>query len=168
MERTEEKQENKKIRQTKRELFWEIFRFLLVGGLATVVDYVVSALFHGLVLPPKLIGETWSLIVSTALGFSAGLLVNWFLSLAFVFKAIRDKKQASSKKSFLVYCVICLIGLAITLLGMQLVQVLPNFPLFGVTDFLGSPWKWWVMKVTLTLIVLVWNYVGRKLFVFKS
>ena len=120
MEHTEEKQENKKIRQTKRELFWEIFRFLLVGGLATVVDYVVSALFHGLVLPPKLIGETWSLIVSTALGFSAGLLVNWFLSLAFVFKAIRDKKQASSKKSFLVYCVICLIGLAITLLGMDL------------------------------------------------
>lgn len=168
MERTEEKQENKKNRQTKRELFWEIFRFLLVGGLATVVDYVVSALFHGLVLPPKLIGETWSLIVSTALGFSAGLLVNWFLSLAFVFKAIRDKKQASSKKSFLVYCVICLIGLAISLLGMQLVQVLPNFPLFGVTDFLGSPWKWWLMKVTLTLIVLVWNYVGRKLFVFKS
>ena len=168
MEQTEEKQENKKIRQTKRELFWEIFRFLLVGGLATVVDYVVSALFHGLVLPPKLIGETWSLIISTALGFSAGLLVNWFLSLAFVFKAIRDKKQASSKKSFLVYCVICLIGLAITLLGVQLVQVLPNFPLFGVTDFLGSPWKWWLMKVTLTLIVLVWNYVGRKLFVFKS
>jgi putative flippase GtrA len=168
MERTEEKQENKKIRQTKRELFWEIFRFLLVGGLATVVDYVVSALFHGLVLPPKLIGETWSLIISTALGFSAGLLVNWFLSLAFVFKAVRDKKQASSKKSFLVYCVVCLIGLAISLLGMQLVQILPNFPLFGVKKFLGSSWTWWLMKIALTLIVLIWNYVGRKFFVFKS
>ena len=168
MERTEEKQENKKIRQTKRELFWEIFRFLLVGGLATVVDYVVSALFHGLVLPPKLIGETWSLIISTALGFSAGLLVNWFLSLAFVFKAVRDKKLASSKKSFLVYCVVCLIGLAISLLGMQLVQILPNFPLFGVKKFLGSSWTWWLMKIALTLIVLIWNYIGRKFFVFKS
>ena len=168
MERTEEKQENKKIRQTKRELFWEIFRFLLVGGLATVVDYVVSALFHGLVLPPKLIGETWSLIISTALGFSAGLLVNWFLSLAFVFKAVRDKKQASSKKSFLVYCVVCLIGLAISLLGMQLVQILPNFPVFGIKKFLGSSWTWWLMKIALTLIVLIWNYVGRKFFVFKS
>ena len=168
MEHTEEKQENKKIQQTKTELFWEIFRFLLVGGLATVVDYVVSALFHGLVFPPKLVGETWSLIISTALGFSVGLLVNWFLSLAFVFKAVRNKKQAASKKSFLVYCVICVIGLVISLLGMQLVQLLPTFPLFGVTEFLGSPWKWWLMKIALTLIVLVWNYIGRKLFVFKS
>ena len=168
MEYTTEKQENKKIKQTKKQLFWEIFRFLLVGGLATVVDYVVAALFHGLVLPPKLIGETWSLIISTALGFSAGLLVNWFLSLAFVFKAIRDKKKASSKKSFLVYCLICVIGLVITLLGMQLVQILPTFTLFGTKQFLNSSWTWWLLKITLTLIVLVWNYVGRKLFVFKS
>ncbi len=163
-----EQTQDKKIKQTKKELFWEVFRFLLVGGLATVVDYLVSTLFYSVLLPPERIGQTWALIISTALGFGVGLIINWFLSLLFVFKAIRDKKQASSKKSFLIYLLICVIGLAISILGMQIVKILPAFTLFGVTDFLGSPWKWWMMKCMMTLIVLVWNYLGRKLFVFKS
>lgn len=162
----EQKQE--KIKQTKKELFWEVFRFLLVGGLATVADYLSANLFYALLLPPARIGQTWALIVSTAIGFGVGLVINWVLSLAFVFKAIRDKKQASSKKSFLIYCIVSAVGLAISLLGMQLVKILPAFPLFGMAQFLGSPWKWWLMKAVMTCIVLVWNYIGRKLFVFKS
>jgi putative flippase GtrA len=162
----EEKKE--KIYQTKKQLLWEVFRFLLVGGLATVVDYLVSTLFYSLLLPPTLIGQTWALIISTALGFCVGLIINWFLSLLFVFKAIRDKKEASSKKSFLIYLIICIIGLAISVLGMQLVKIIPAFPLFGIDTFLGSPWNWWMMKCFMTLIVLVWNYIGRKFFVFKS
>lgn len=159
---------NEKITQTKKQLFWEIFRFLLVGGLATVVDYLVANLFYALLLPPVLIGQTWALIISTALGFCVGLIINWFLSLLFVFKAIRDKKQASSKKSFILYCIISVIGLAVSILGMQLVKIIPAFSLFGVPTFLGSPWKWWMMKCIMTLIVLIWNYLGRKIFVFKS
>ena len=31
-------------RQTKKQLFFEIFRFLLVGGFATVLDYVTAYL----------------------------------------------------------------------------------------------------------------------------
>ena len=159
---------DKKIKQTKKELFWEVFRFLLVGGLATVADYVVAYLFRVYLLPSTLVGETWSLIISTAIGFCVGLIINWFLSLAFVFKAIRNKKEASSKKSFFIYLAICAIGLALSLLGMQFVQVIPNFPLFGTTTFLKEGWDWWMMKCIMTLIVLVWNYLGRKLFVFKS
>ena len=36
------------VKQTKKQLFWEIFRFLLVGGTATVADYFVFWLFDGL------------------------------------------------------------------------------------------------------------------------
>ena len=156
------------VKQTKKQLFWEIFRFLLVGGTATVVDYAVSYLFYTWLLAPSLIGETWALIISTALGFSAGLVVNWFLSFLFVFKAVRDKKEARSGKSFLKFVFISVIGLGISLLGMQLVRIIPSFSLFGSNTFLHEEWKWWAMKVALTLIVLVWNYIGRKLFVFKS
>ena len=163
-----EEQKQKKIKQTKKELFWEVFRFLLVGGLATVADYLTANLFYAFLLPPKLIGQTWALIISTAIGFCVGLMIIWFLSLLFVFKAIRDKKQASSKKSFLIYFAISAIGLAVSILGMQLVKILPAFPLFGTEEFFGSPWKWWIMKVVMTCIVLIWNYIGRKLFVFKS
>lgn len=164
--------ENEKIKQTKKELFWEIFRFLLVGGTATVVDYLVFWVFDGVLFP--LISNTvaWqvvALILATAFGFCAGLLVNWALSIRFVFRAVRDKEQASSKKSFWVFTIIGVIGLGITEVGvLLLVWILPEFPLFGVTEVLGTSWAKWLAKVIMTCIVLVWNYVGRKLLVFKS
>ena len=33
------------IKQTKKQLFWEIFRYLLVGGIATVFDYLAWYIF---------------------------------------------------------------------------------------------------------------------------
>ena len=157
-----------RVPQTKTQLLWEIVRFLLVGGTATLVDYAVSYLFYAHLLPPERIGDFWALLLSTALGFSVGLLVNWTLSILFVFRAVRDKKQAASKRSFLLFTLIGLVGLLLSSAGMQLVQVLPSFPIFGSYTLFGEEWKWWLMKVVMTCSVLVWNYVGRKLFVFKS
>lgn len=164
--------QKKNIRQSKKQLFWEIFRFLLVGGTATVVDYIVYYIFRYWVLPPSLIeGAAWnslSLILSTALGFCVGLTVNWLLSVTFVFRAVTDKAEASSSKSFVKFTIIGLIGLAITEIGMYLlVHALPNFSLFGVEAFLGLPWKEWLAKVCMTGLVLIFNYVCRKKFIFK-
>ena len=159
-------------KQTKEELFWEIFRFLLVGGTATLVDYLVFWVFDGLLFPLLSTSSAWtllSLILATALGFCVGLLVNWALSVRFVFRAVKDKEESSSKKSFFVFTLIGVIGLGITEVGVVLlVWLLPEFPLFGVTQILGTTWAKWLAKVIMTCIVLVWNYVGRKLFVFKS
>ena len=164
--------EENKVKQTKKELFWEIFRFLLVGGTATLVDYFVFWIFDGVLFPLIASAEWWttlSLILSTALGFCAGLVVNWLLSISFVFRQVKDKEEASSKKSFLLFTIIGVIGLLITEVGvLLLVALLPEFPLFGVTEILGTTWAKWTAKVVMTCIVLVWNYVGRKLLVFKS
>lgn len=164
-------EEKKVFGQTKKQLFWEIFRFLLVGGTATVVDYLIFYVFRDLLLPASLIGgKTWdvcSLIIATAFGFCAGLLVNWILSVKFVFRAVKNKEEAHSTKGFLIFTVIGLIGLGITELGVVLlVLIFPEITLFGVTQFL-LPWEEWLAKIIMTCIVLVFNYVGRKIFVFK-
>ncbi len=160
-------------KQTTTELFWEIIRFLLVGGGATIADYIVYYLFRQWILPPSLFaGETWnsiSLIIATALGFCVGLVINWILSVKFVYRAVKNKEEASNKKSFLLFTVIGLCGLLITEIGMHVfVAVFPEILLFDITVFLGLPWKEWLAKVIMTCIVLVWNYIGRKLFIFKS
>lgn len=157
-------------KQTRKQLFWEICRFLLVGGTATVVDYCVFCLFDALVFPLMLAEwETLSLVLSTALGFSVGLLVNWFLSVRFVFRAVKDEERAHSKKSFALFALIGVIGLAITELGVVLlVALLPEISLFGANALFGTAWKKWIAKAIMTCIVLVWNYLGRKIFIFKS
>lgn len=155
-------------KQTKKQLFWEIFRFLLVGGIATLTDYAVFYLFRNWLLPAKTVGNILSLIVATALGFGVGLLVNWIMSVTFVYRQVRNKEESRSKKSFVIFTVIGLMGLAITEFGvLLLVHILPEFTLFGVTEFL-LPWNEWVAKVAMTCIVLAFNYVGRKLFIFKT
>jgi putative flippase GtrA len=161
-----------KIKQTKKQLLAEIFRFLLVGGLATIADYIVFYLFRQWLLPSSLIGgKGWditSLAIATAFGFVVGLIVNWVLSVKFVYRQVRDEAQARSKKSFAIFTVIGVIGLGLTELGvLLLVAVLPEITLFGVTEFL-LPWEEWIAKAVMTCIVLVFNYVGRKLFIFKS
>lgn len=155
------------IKQNKKQLFFEIFRYLLVGGIATVFDYTAWFVFFTWVCPPSLIGQTVSMIIAVAVGFIVGLLVNWVLSQAFVFRHVKDKREARSKKSFIIFSVVGVIGLAITQIGMFLAQFLPTFSIFGYVEFLGHEWKWWLMKVAMTGIVLVWNYLGRKLLIFK-
>ncbi|MBQ9113470.1 MAG: GtrA family protein [Clostridia bacterium] len=155
-------------KQTKKDLFWEIFRFLLVGGTATVVDYAVTYLFFHFLLPTSLVGHFWATTFSVLFGFTVGLIVNWVLSIHFVFRVVRDKKEATSKKAFLIFTVIGVFGLGITWVGMLLVKVIPSFSFLGTAEFLGEAWKWWLMKCVMTGIVLIWNYLGRKIFVFKS
>lgn len=159
-------------KQTKKQLFAEIFRFLLVGGVATLVDYFLFWLFDGVLFPLMGSGETWltvSLILATALGFCGGLVVNWILSVCFVFRAVKSKEESRSKKSFAVFTLIGVIGLALTEIGVvALVAVFPPITLFGTTAFFGTGWEKWLAKGIMTCLVLIWNYVGRKLFVFKS
>ena len=162
-----------RIKQTKTQLLLEILRFLVVGGTATVADYLVFWLLDGLLLPLLPIDGGWwgitALIIATAFGFATGMLVNWVLSVSFVFQAVRDKKQATSKKSFMIYVVICLIGFGLTQIGVLcLSYVIPEFSLFGFTGILGTSWGKWIAKIITTCVVLVWNYLGRKFFIFKS
>ena len=170
MSRIQEKN-NAPAPQTKKQLFWEIFRFLLVGGTATLVDYFVFWIFDGLLFPLFMptAWHTFSLVLATALGFCVGLVVNWVLSVTFVFKHVKDEQEAKSKKSFALFTIIGVIGLLITELGIVLlVAVFPPITIFGTQALFGTAWEKWVAKVIMTCIVLVWNYLGRKIFIFKS
>lgn len=154
-------------KQTNGQLFWEIFRFLLTGGVATLADYFVFWIFDAWIFP-----EGWgtvALVLSTALGFCVGLIVNWVLSVRFVFRDTEAEISVRSKKPFLGFALIGLIGLLLTELGVVLlVWVFPCVTLFGQTAFLGTAWEKWLAKAIMTCLVLVWNYLGRKIFIFRS
>ena len=163
----EEKKEVQERKQTKEELFMEIFRVLIVSGVATILDWLVAYLFYAWILPPSLIGEVPSLILSTALGFLIGLATNWWLSVNYAFTQAKDSKEAHSKKSFFKFTAIGVIGLLISEAGIMLVPLMDFIKIFGTSELFGASWAWWIMKVTMTLVVFVWNYIARKFFVFN-
>ena len=166
MDLEEKKDKNKR-------LVAEIVRFLLVGGLATVCDYAVYLFFRKVALPAELIYESavWnaiSAVIATTLGFLVGLLINWVLSVVFVFRDGKRSVDVKSKKDFLKFTVIALIGLVFTQVAVGVgVLLIPSFPLFGVEQFFSLGWNEWLLKAVTTCIVLVFNYFARKKFIFK-
>ena len=121
----------------------QFFRYAFVGGIATVVDWSVQYVCTVL----------WThYLVAAALAFVCGLVVNYFLSKLFVFNSQKARMGAAAE--FISYGVIGLIGLGITM-GLM----------FLLTDLAGLYFM--LSKVITTFIVLFWNYLARKIFIYK-
>ncbi len=168
MKNTKEKKPNKLIAwyksfESKHKRFCEIVRFVIVGGIATVIDYFVMGLvlyiFDPSLYPnffnvfygggePKVIAT----VVGTGLGFLISLIFNYLLSVLFVYV---EKGNSKSVKGAVLFLVLSAIGMLINMGGMWL-----GYDIFGINE--------WIVKVFMTLLVLVYNYSTRKFFIFKN
>ena len=133
-----------------RKLLFEFMRYVLVGGIAFVADSGILVLFRECIFSS---GSKLDLGISTAAGFVAGLIVNYILSVVFVFRRGENKNSGKSIKGFIAFAVIGVIGLGLTELGMYI----------GVWVF---KWHYVLTKILVAGAVLVWNYVARKIIVF--
>ncbi|MDD4699644.1 MAG: GtrA family protein [Oscillospiraceae bacterium] len=130
----------------------EFIRYLFVGGSAFLVDTLVlyitkTYMFNDL-------GKL-GILIATASGFLIGLIYNYFLSIIFVFKKATDNIKGKQIKTFIVFATIGIIGLVLTELGMY----------FGITIFDSKYYI--VVKVFVAVVVLLWNYIARKVLIFK-
>lgn len=147
----------------------EIIRFLLVGGLATLLDWGVSFLVKAIL--PSIMVNSWDVsgTISTACGFIVGLFVNYFLSIIFVYKDKKDENEGKSVKDFLVFA---LIGVLVLLFQFLLIYLVNDLLFVKAMKFetilIGElTWGYIIAKVLATAIGLVLNYIFRKLFIFK-
>lgn len=151
--------------ETKYPRLYEIFKFLIIGGLATVIDMLTMALVLYLFNPSlynhnfinTIIGNTnpsnIATIIGTGSGFIMGLLFNYIFSIAFVFNKT-NTDFAKTKKGFAAFSLLSLVGFIIHTLGMAL-----GYGVLHINE--------WIIKIVLTLVVLVFNYITRKKIIFK-
>lgn len=131
-------------------LFWEFMRYVVVGGIAFLVDFGTLVACQELFFK----AYTWGVYVSTVCGFITGLIANYVLSLIFVFTQAKDRGKGRSVGAFVVFGIIGALGLFWTELGMWIgIELLE--------------WNYMIVKVFVTGAVLVWNYLGRKVLIFK-
>ena len=140
----------------------EIIRFLIVGGLATVIDFLAMGItlycFEPNLYPHFYnvwIGggapSTLATIIGTALGFIVGLIFNYIFSIIFVFQ---DKGNSKTTKGFIIFTLLSIGGLLIHIIGMYI-----GYNLMGINE--------WLLKIIFTIIVLIYNYITRKVIIFK-
>jgi len=127
----------------------ELFRYVLVGGLAFLVDAGVLHLV--MVLFPD---WSYTLYIAVGAGFVFGLIVNYILSILFVFKNAKEKTENRKVITFIIFAVIGLIGLGLTELGMHIGVVILGFHHL-------------IVKVFVAGAVLLWNYIARKVIIFS-
>jgi len=134
-------------------LFYEFFRYVLVGGIAFIIDFGVLYLSKTFFFSNM--GHT-GILLAAALGFTSGLVFNYIFSLLFVFKQIDENVKRRKIRSFVLFVIIGIIGLIITELCMY-----AGLNLFGQ--------KWYlIVKIFTAGIVFLWNYTGRKVLIFKG
>ncbi len=128
----------------------QFFRYIFVGGFATIVDWGLSALLFYAVF-----GETHP-VAANSLSFAAGLIVNYLLSTFWIFKESRVKSKIAE---FIGFALIGLVGLlitaGITLLFKQL--------LMETTSAYQI-----IAKITATAVSFLWNFFARKYLLFSK
>lgn len=129
--------------------FREFMRYAVVGGIAFLVDFAVVVLTEECLLKSFSAG----VYVAVFLGFVAGLVVNYRLSLRFVFRESDYGRRGRSPAAFAAFGAIGAIGLGLTELGMWL----------GVAVLAVH---YAIVKVVVTALVLMWNYLARRIVVF--
>lgn len=130
----------KKLKNNK--LFIQIIKFVIVGGIATIIDYIIFFLLH------ELLGV--DTLPANIISFSISVVYNYIASVKWVF----DVKKDDPKKQFIVFIVLSIIGLIInTLIVYVTIDIL----------------NWWsiIAKVVATAIVMIFNFITRKLFLEK-
>jgi putative flippase GtrA len=135
-----------------KQLIHEFFRYVFVGALAFTVDFGILYLSKTFLFSRTGIS---GILFATACGFLGGLFTNYILSSIFVFKKTSESAKRNKVRSFLIFTLICLTSLGLTELLMYI-----GVRIAGEREYL-------FIKCFIAGIVLIWNYVSKKIFVFE-
>ena len=122
-----------KLKKLDKKLLEQIIKFIIVGGIATIIDFIVFFLLHEL------------LKVSTILSFSVSVVYNYIASTKWVFNVKKDRKN-----QFIIFLILSIVGLLI-----NTIIVYITIDIFN--------WNPLLCKMLATTIVMIFNFITRKL-----
>ncbi len=128
-------------------LVGQVLRYLVTGGLAFVVDFGLFALC--------LYALEWHYLLANLAGLVAGLVLNYALSIVWVFTACRRTLEKQKIVEFTLFALVGVAGVGINQLLMYL--------MVGFFD-----WNEMVSKMVAAVLVLAWNFGARKLMLFRE
>ena len=121
-------------------LIAQFMKFGVVGVIAFVIDYGLLALLT------EVFGVNY--LVSATISFTVSVIFNYLASMRYVFT---HKEDMSRRREFVIFVVLSVIGLSIN-----------NLCMWAGVELLGIHYL--ITKIGATAIVMVWNFVTRKIF----
>ena len=118
----------------------KIVKFSIVGGIATLIDFIFLYIFKEFLNMDVIIANTLSFIISVT--------YNYIASIVWVFDINKEKNK---KIQFILFILFSIFGL-----------VLNNIILYILTDIFNMYYL--ISKVVATFIVMIFNFITRKKF----
>ena len=128
-------------------LIGQFVRYLVTGGFAFVVDFLLYAFC--------LYELSWHYLVANLVGLVAGLIINYVMSVAWVFSECKRVLEDRKTVEFGVFAIVGIIGVGINELLMLL--------MVGMLD--ANEMK---SKIVAAILVLMWNFGVRKMVLFRE
>ena len=122
----------------------QIFRFIIVGGIATVIDFALLYIFKEFL--------NFNIILSNTLAFTISVIYNYIASIKWVFDVSENRNY---KIQFIIFIILSILGLIIN-----------SSILYVFSKFLGIYYL--LSKVLATIVVMIYNFITRKIFLEKK
>lgn len=125
-------------------LFKQIFKFVIVGGLSFVLDFLLYYIFTRFMAIPEMLSQVMS--------FTISLIFNYLLSMKFVFIA---KDNLKKHHEFMIFATLSVLGA-----GLNWLMFYVMFYQMHIDDL--------ITKIIVAGVVMVFNFVTRKIFIEKK
>ncbi len=130
-----------------KKLITQFMKFGIVGFIAFFIDYGLLALLT------EVFGVNY--LISATISFTVSVIFNYLASMRYVFT---HKEDMSRTREFVIFIILSVIGLLINNACMWAGVELIPWP-----EFIQSK-AYLIVKIVATAIVMVWNFVTRKIF----
>lgn len=170
-------------------LLMEIVRFVVIGVYGTLIDFAVEGWFTSMVSSRVegvgAIAAFFVMFLISALGFLVATPATWSLTSIWGFRNVTKESEAKAKSLkgmfiFTFWAVIgLLLGAVIQFFGYMIclewsgwgINILGGFSfdkMFGPGGNINVFYAWAVVMVIRTAFTMVFNYLTRKLFIYKA
>lgn len=145
-----------------KQLINQIMKFGLVGFICFLIDYLIGLIVLNVML--SLGGEAvfeFASMAGSALGFTISVIVNYILSFRYVFA---HKEEMNRKAEFVIFVTLSVIGLGLN----QLIIWVCVGPIYTnivwLKQLLNYNLAFTAAKIIATGIVMIYNFITRKIF----
>lgn len=136
-----------------KKLFLQFVKFGIVGVICFFIDFGVYTLLANVL--------NVHYLIAGFLGFAISVIVNYLLSMKFVFKRREDM---SRRREFIIYIILSVLGLGLNELILFICIDLIYFGNEGLQSSISEGIMNVIAKILATAIVMIYNFVTRKIF----
>ena len=137
-------------------LIIQFIKFGFVGGLCFLIDFGLYTLSNYIGIP---------YLISGIIGFSISVIVNYILSMGFVFEGRDD---ISKEREFITFVVLSIIGLGLNELLLYLCVDQLYTKSAWLSGIMGQRVAEMAAKIIATIVVMIYNFVTRKILLEKK